>query len=276
MLVLSDIPVDDPMIIKIAGTTDRFTARINGSVVSSKVLKEFLPKTFEIHSQNAFQKLRTDSFHIEMVDRYAGSKLIAVFKEYSKQYKKYNELKALQRELPGKSSEMLRTLDFLNFQIQEIEEAVLKKDEDVEVSNELKALSNYDYIRNRLSNVLAMLDDSPEIPNVVDRIGDICRNLEGISDMEESAENWLQTAMTAQDMLSDLTREVYSYIDNFEFDEERMNELDERMKIIESMKRKYGPELNDVLNNLEKFIQQKQSIESKMERAETIDEEITA
>ena len=276
MLVQSDIPVDDPMIIKIAGTTDRFTARINGSVVSSKILREFLPKTFEIHSQNAFQKLRTDSFHIEIVDRYAGSKLTSVFKEYSKQYKKYNELKALQRELPGKSSEMLRTLDFLNFQIQEIEEAVLKKDEDVEVSNELKALSNYDYIRNKLSNVLAMLDDSPEIPNVVDRIGDICRNLEDISDMEESAENWLQTAMTAQDMLSDLSREVYSYIDNFEFDEERMNELDERMKVIESMKRKYGPELDDVLNNLEKFIQQKQSIESKMERAETIDEEITA
>src|SRR6056297_2122491 len=135
MLVESDIPVDDPMIIKIAGTQDRFTARINGSVVSSKVLKEFLPKTFEIHSQNAFQKLRTDSFHIQMVDRYAGSKIKPLFEAYSKAFKKYNELKILQRELPGNSSEMLRTLDFLNFQIQEIEEASIKKNEDVEVSN---------------------------------------------------------------------------------------------------------------------------------------------
>lgn len=276
VLLQSDIPVDDPMIIKIAGTADRFTARINGSVVSSKILKEFLPKTFEIHSQNAFQKLRTDSFHIEMVDHYAGSKLTSVFKEYSKHYKKYNELKALQRELPGNSAEMLRTLDFLNFQIQEIEEAALKKGEDVEVSNELKALSNYDYIRNKLSSVLAILDDSPEIPSVIDRIGDICGNLEDISDIEDTVENWLQTAMTAQDTLSDLSREVYSYLDSFEFDEERMVELDERMKVVESMKRKYGPELDDVFNNLEKFIQQKESIESKMERAETLDEEIAA
>src|SRR6056297_2747467 len=180
MLVDSDIPVDDPMIIKIAGTVDRFTARINGSVVSSKVLREFLPKTFEIHSQNAFQKLRTDAFHIEMIDRYAGSKLAPVFEEYSKNLKKYNELKALQRELPGKSSEMLRTLDFLNFQIHEIEEVALRKDEDIEVSNELKALSNYDYIRNRLSGVQSILDDSPEIPSVIDRIGDVCKSLEEI------------------------------------------------------------------------------------------------
>ena len=276
MLVQSDIPVDDPMIIKIAGTADRFTARINGSVVSSKILKEFLPKTFEIHSQNAFQKLRTDSFHIEMVDRYGADKIKPLFEEYSKAYKKYNELKTLQRELPGNSTEMLRTLDFLKFQIQEIEEATLKKNEDIEVSNELKALSNYDYIRSKLSNVLAILDDSPEIPGVIDRIGDICGNLEGISDLEESTRDWLQTAMTAQDTLSDLSREVYSYLDSFEFDEERMNELDERMKVIESMKRKYGPELDDVFNNLEKFTQQKESIESKMERAETIDEEIAA
>ena len=274
MLVQSDIPVDDPMIIKIAGTTDRFTARINGSVVSSKILREFLPKTFEIHSQNAFQKLRTDSFHIEMIDRYTPDKIKPLLDEYSKALKKYNELKILQRELPGNASEMLRTLDFLNFQIQEIEEAALKRNEDVEVSSELKALSNYDYIRNKLSIVLAILDDSPEIPSLMDRIGDLCGNLEDISDLEDSTENWLQTAMNAQDTLSDLSREVYSYLDSFEFDEERMNELDERMKVIESMKRKYGPEVDDVLNNLEKFKQQKESIESKMERAETLDEEI--
>lgn len=274
MLVQSDIPVDDPMIIKIAGTADRFTARINGSVVSSKILREFLPKTFEIHSQNAFQKLRTDSFHIEMIDRYTPDKIKPLLDEYSKALKKYNELKILQRELPGNASEMLRTLDFLNFQIQEIEEAALKRNEDVEVSSELKALSNYDYIRNKLSIVLAILDDSPEIPSLMDRIGDLCGNLEDISDLEDSTENWLQTAMNAQDTLSDLSREVYSYLDSFEFDEERMNELDERMKVIESMKRKYGPELDDVLNNLEKFKQQKESIESKMERAETLDEEI--
>src|SRR6056297_3021538 len=274
MLVDSDIPVDDPMIIKIAGTVDRFTARINGSMVSSKVLKEFLPKTFEIHSQNAFQKLRTDAFHVEMVDRYGADKIKPVFEAYSKFFKKYNELKILQRELPGNSSEMLRTLDFLDFQIQEIEEAALRRNEDVEVSNELKALSNYDYIRNKLSGILAILDDSPEIPSVIDRIGDICGNLEDISDIEETSEDWLQTAMTAQDTLNDLSREVYSYLDSFEFDEERMNELDERMKVIESMKRKYGPALDDVFNNLEKFTQQKESIESKMERAETLDEEI--
>src|SRR6056297_145837 len=125
MLVHSDIPVDDPMIIKIAGTAERFTARINGSVVSSKVLKEFLPRTFEIHSQNAFQKLRTDAFHIEMVDRYAGSKITPVYEKYSKIFKQYNELKSLQSELPGNSAEMLRTLDFLVFQIHEIEAAAL-------------------------------------------------------------------------------------------------------------------------------------------------------
>ena len=235
MLVQSDIPVDDPMVIKMAGTGDRFTTRINGSVVSSKVLREFLPKTFEIHSQNAFQKLRTDSFHIDMVDRYAESRIKGMFEEYTERYKTYNELKILQKELPGNSSEMLRTLDFLNFQIQEIEESALQKNEDVEVSNELKALSNYDYIRYRLSGVLTALDDDPQMPGVMERMGDICKNLEDISEIEGSSVNWIQSAMNVQEVLSDLSREIYSYLDHFEFDEERMNELDERMKTIESM-----------------------------------------
>ncbi len=274
MLVQSDIPVDDPMVIKMAGTGDRFTTRINGSVVSSKVLREFLPKTFEIHSQNAFQKLRTDSFHIDMVDRYAESRIKGMFEEYTERYKTYNELKILQKELPGNSSEMLRTLDFLNFQIQEIEESALQKNEDVEVSNELKALSNYDYIRNRLSGVLTALDDDPQMPGVMERMGDICKNLEDISEIEGSSVNWIQSAMNVQEVLSDLSREIYSYLDHFEFDEERMNELDERMKTIESMKRKYGPELEDVFRNLDQFKEQKLSIESKMDRSKTLDKEL--
>jgi len=274
MLVQSDIPVDDPMVIKMAGTGDRFTTLINGSVVSSKVLREFLPKTFEIHSQNAFQKLRTDSFHIDMVDRYAESRIKGMFEEYTERYKTYNELKILQKELPGNSSEMLRTLDFLNFQIQEIEESALQKNEDVEVSNELKALSNYDYIRNRLSGVLTALDDDPQMPGVMERMGDICKNLEDISEIEGSSVNWIQSAMNVQEVLSDLSREIYSYLDHFEFDEERMNELDERMKTIESMKRKYGPELEDVFRNLDQFKEQKLSIESKMDRSKTLDKEL--
>jgi len=274
MLLQSDIPVDDPMVIKIAGTSERFTTRINGSLVSSRVLREFLPKTFEIHSQNAFQKLRTDSFHIDMVDRYAEGRIKQVYEQYIGLFKKYNELKTLQRELPGNSSEMLRTLDFLNFQIQEIEESALQNNEDVQVSGELKALSNYDFIRNRLSGVLSTLDDDPEMPGVMDRIGDICKNLEDISEMEESSVNWLQSAMNAQEMLSDLSREIYSYLDYFEFDEERMSELDERMKTIDAMKRKYGPELEDVFHNLDQFKRQKQTIESKMDRSRTLDQEL--
>ncbi len=270
----SDIPIEDLMIIKLAGTHDRFTARINGSVVSTKILKEFLPKTFEIHSQNAFQKMRTDSFHVEMIDRYAGEKIKPIMDQYIENYQKLRELKALQAELPGNSSEMLRTLDFLGFQIQEIQEAALMKGEDDLVSGELKVLSNFNFIRERLSAVMSILDDSPDMPSVIDRIGDICKNLEDISDVEASSANWLKTVLAAQDTLNDLSREVYSYLDNFEFDEERMRELDDRMKVIESLKRKYGPGLDDIFDTLEEFEKQKDLIESKLEKAETVDDEI--
>ncbi|HPJ89640.1 MAG TPA: AAA family ATPase [Thermotogota bacterium] len=270
----SDVPIEEHLLIKIAGTADRLTARINGSVVSSKILKDFLPKTFEIHSQNAFQNLRSVQFQVELIDRYTKEYLTELKTSYQKELEEYRKLKRLQKELPGNSSEMIRTLDFLNFQIQEIEAAALREGEDEVVSAELKALSNFEFIKKRLSQVLSLLEDIPGMPNVLDQIGDICKKIEDITDVEEEASQWLESATTAQEALSDLSRNLYYHLDNFEFDEERMAELEERMRVIELLKRKYGPELNDVLTNLEKFRKEKLLIESKMSRAETIDADI--
>jgi len=270
----TDIPVDEHMVVKVSGTSERYTARINGSVVSTKTLKAFLPEVFEIHSQNAFQKLRERPYHTVLIDLYAGEEIQDVLAEYREVYQQYKKLLKLQRELPGNSSEMLRNLDFLKFQIEEIENAGILNNEDKEISDELRVFTNYDYIRKKLNEVLTILEGTSEMPNVIDRIGEIGSALKEVSELDAIAADWVESANIAQETLSSINGEIYSYLEDFEFDEERMSELEERMKVLETLKRKYGPSLDEVLNNLNRFQQERDEINSKLEMAENLDEDL--
>jgi len=270
----TDIPVDEHMVVKVSGTSERYTARINGSVVSTKTLKAFLPGVFEIHSQNAFQKLRERAYHTELIDLYAGEEIQDVLAEYRELYQQYKKLLKLQKELPGNSSEMLRNLDFLRFQIEEIENTGIRDNEDEEISKELRVFSNYDLIRKRLNEVLTILEGTPEMPNVIDRIGEIGSALREVSGLDAVAAQWVESTDIAQETLSGINGEIYSYLEDFEFDEERMKELEERMKVLETLKRKYGPSLGDVLDNLKRFREERDEIDSKLEMAESLDEDL--
>ena len=124
--------------------------KINGRMVTVNELKEFMKNFIEIHGQNDNQNLLDNKKHLEYLDGFSGNKL----KELTDKYKElYNEYNAIKRELKanfGDEKEKQRKLDLLQYQINEIEEASLKLNEDEELEEKRKIMQNSEKINENL------------------------------------------------------------------------------------------------------------------------------
>jgi len=276
-LLQMGFPADDPTVIRLSGTAERFTARLNGLVISGSALSEWLRGVVEVHSQNAFQQLRNPAYQTRLIDLVAqelpGSPQ-QTFAEYRRLHAEYLELKQLQQELPGNTSEVLRTLDFLDFQVQEIESARLQPNEDTALLSELSVLSNFETLKNNLGQVLSLLEDNVEYPPVVQAVSDVLARLEQVRQIDANAGDWCTLVEGALEALSDVSRSLFDYLDHLEYDEERLRELEARINLLETLKRKYGPTLDDVLRNLVSFRQQRDTLQGKLQRVQTLDSDM--
>ncbi len=269
-----EIPNEGEMVVRLSGTCERYTSRINGIIVPLSFLNKVMESEMEIHSQNAFQKLKNNVFHTKLIDRFAGSEISSKLTAYELAYKEYTDLLTLQKELPGNTSTVIRNLEFLEFQIKEIQEANIKNDEDIKVSDELKVLSNYEFIKNSLFDVINLLENNSDYPSISDSLYTVHQKLEKISELDESISKWNSEIEVIVDNLSEIGRNIFSFLDSFEYDEQELISLEMRMKVIENIKKKYGPKLQDVFDNYEKFVEEKKQILSKLNRIKTLDKEI--
>jgi len=274
LLEKNDIPVEAEMFIRLSGTSERYTSRINGSIVPLSFLKEIMEKEIEIHSQNAFQKLKSNVYHTLLLDQFGKKDLSKILKNYSKIYNEYLELLKIQKDLPGNESVVMRNLEFLEFQIKEIEECNIQDNEDKTVSEELKILSNYEFIKSSLYEIMNIMDNNNDMPSVFDSLHTINHKLIKISDIDENLLGCKDEFEILIENLSEIGKNIYSYVDSLEYDEQELNSLELRMKVIEHIKKKYGPSLNDVFMNLNEFKSEKNEILDKIEKIKTIDREI--
>ena len=105
--------------------------KINGRMVTVNELKEFMSKFIEIHGQNDNQNLLDSKQHLQYLDGFIGNKFINEKEEYKKLYNRYNEVKQELKENYGDDKERQRKLDLLKYQVNEIDEANLKIDEEI-------------------------------------------------------------------------------------------------------------------------------------------------
>lgn len=159
LLSENDLPQEDGLLLKVAGTEERLSYRVNGSLASANVMREIANALVSIHSQNAFQNLRNPLFQTAIVDGYRPQALEEIARRYREGFRRYQELKALSGALPTDTREMARALDFLAFQIEEIEKARLVVGEDERVFAELRVLSNFEFLKNNLLGALAQIEE---------------------------------------------------------------------------------------------------------------------
>ena len=234
--------------------TGKSGAWINDTPVTRGDLAAFSAFLVDIHGQHEHQSLMKVSEHRKFLDSRAG--LNAEVEEFTK---KYALLVSLRRQLEQYSlseSERLRKLDMSTFAVQEINEAKLKKDEDVQLEEEETRLLSYEKLYSGVDEIGKILDDGEG--SVIDLLKKIRRASSQISDVDKDVHALDERLESSFYELSDIAAEYSSYQSKLVFDPARLAQVQERLSLIYNLKKKYASSVNAPLSEVFDYCAQAQ------------------
>lgn len=238
-------------------TNGRNSCKINGRLVTVTELKLFMQNLIDIHGQMDNQSLLDSNMHIKYLDDFIGENIKPLKAEYLKLYNEYKNLLAEIKNNFGDDKEKQRKLDLLRYQIKEIESADLKVGEDVEVENIRERIINSEKIQNNLNEV-----DNEIGETSIDSVSNAIRALERVENLDTKYENTLNTLKSIYYDLQELSRDVKAFKEEMEFDEEERQRVEERVDLIRDLKRKYGNDIEEILNYKEEISNEVEKIEN--------------
>jgi DNA repair protein RecN (Recombination protein N) len=269
--------MDDPNFVQLSRELKkegRSTARVNGRSVSVSILKEIGALLIDIHGQSEHLSLLNVKQHLSLLDRYAN--LDEEMTAYQQVFKQVRQIARQLSDLQAAEAESARRVEFLNFQIEEIENARLKVGEDEELIQERDRLANAEHISEAVQQGLMLLDEtSPDAPSILDMVGELQSALTTLQKFDVSSADLVGHVDTIADLLSDITHELRGYQDQIEFNPKRLEVVEHRLALISDLKRKYGKTLEDVLAFSEKAKMDLDQITHASEHIESLQAQIT-
>jgi len=238
----------------------RNLCKINGRLVTVNELKKFMSRYIEIHGQNDNQNLLDAKTHIKYLDNFIGNSIINLKEEYKEKYIKYNEIKRRLEENYGDEKEKQRKIDLLKYQLNEITDAKLKIGEEEKLQEKRKIILNSEKIAENLKQVDYVIGE-----NSIEALSEGIRSIEKIENIDEKYLKISNDLKNIYYELQEISRDINSYKEDTYFDEEERNEIEERLDLIFSLKRKYG-------NSIEEILKYKEELESEIEQIENVDE----
>ena len=235
----------------------RNMCKINGRMVTVNELKNFMSKFIEIHGQNDNQSLLDNKFHLKYLDGFIGEELLKYKQEYKENYTRYIEIKQELKANYGDEKERERKLDLLKYQFNEIEEAELKEKEEEELEEKRKIMLNSEKISNSLNEADEAIGESS-----IDSINLAIRAMEKIDGIDTKYEAITSNLKNIYYDLQELSRDISNEKEDIYFDEQERNEVEERLDLIYSLKRKYGNNILEILNYKEEIEKEIQHIEN--------------
>ncbi|MEN6300670.1 MAG: DNA repair protein RecN, partial [Anaerolineaceae bacterium] len=274
-LLVSEDLLDDPdylVLNREIRANGRNVARINGRSVQISFLRELGGRLVDIHGQSEHLSLLQVNHHIELLDKFSNSE--QEFSRYKTLYKNLQSLKHQLAELRQQEQDATRKIDLLKYQIDEIESAHLQEDEEVGLRTERNRLANAENLANIIHNILQMVDEgSPEISSITDLIGQTLHELQNLARIDQSQNYLLDQTQSAFDQLSDLTYQLRNYLENIEFNPKRLEQVEERLGLIQNLKRKYGDSIESVLDFAQKAKQELETITHAGELIQQLEEQ---
>jgi DNA repair protein RecN (Recombination protein N) len=243
----------------------RSIARVNGRNVSVQILSELSEYLVDVHGQSEHLSLLHVPQHLGLLDSYAH-----VEKELAEYQEAYHHLIVLRKqlaELRKAESEAARQIDILRYQINEIETARLREDEEDELRAERTRLANAKGIASVAQEAMQILDEgTPESPSVSDLMGQVTSLLNNLNRLDPEQGKLAERSQSSLEELTDLAAVLRDYLETVEFNPQRLDQVEERLNLIQTMKRKYGENIPAVLQFAEQAKQQLDSITHVSER----------
>lgn len=221
----------------------RSVSRINDETVTSAKLREITSLLIDVHGQHEHQSLLYKSKHLEILDAYSRHQTQSLQSHIHEVYHDYIALGERLQYYSGDQENRLREIDFLRFEIEEIENAALKEGEEEELTLTYRRYANAQKIMGSLSAAHEAVQ-SDDISNALRAVSDVVEydeKLKGIQDQLFDLET----------LLSDVNREISDYMDDQSYDEEAFTKTEARLDLIRSLESKYGGSVEQVMHALE-------------------------
>lgn len=242
-----DIIPDDGMVtLTRKFTGSRSISRINGETVNTGKLKEAAELLIDIHGQHDNKTLLQRKNHLVLLDLFGRKEIAPIKSEMSKCYKEYRAICKKAEETSLNDEERRRELSLYEFEVHEIEEAALRENEDEELEETYRRMTESRKITDAVAQTYRYTCEDSSA-NAGDCLTRAIRAFREAAEFDEEGDRLCALLMDVDSLLNDFNRELSEYASKFEFSEEEFKETEERLNLINHLKAKYGSSVSDVL-----------------------------
>ena len=272
-LLESEELMDDPDYITLSREIQhegRNTARINGRIVTATLQRKVGAYLVDIHGQSEHLSLLQVRNHLDLLDNFAN--VDELLEDYQAIYRQLQKVRKNLKDLRRNEQDKARRLDMLTYQIQEIEAAKLETGDEEELRQERTRLANAESLAKHSQNAMMLIEEgTPEVPSISELLGEVVESLRSLSRIDETTESFYERGDSSLAGLQDLALDLQNYAENIEFNPRLLNRVEERMDLINNLKRKYGNSIEDILMFCDRAREELESITHAEERIEVLE-----
>ena len=264
-----DVGEEEIILAREVNLDGRNTCRVNGRIVPLRLLSTLAQHLVDIHGQNQHLSLLRVREHIDILDKYGG--LWQLRTEVAEGARQLTDIRRELDRLRENEAEVARRVDFLRYQVGEISTANLRPTEYDDLTLERDRVANAERIITLSDHAYRALYDSfDRRESVMDLIGQVSKDLSQLEQLDPSLRQNLESVDALMHQVDELARALRSYRDGIEYSPDRLHELEERLDLINRLKRKYGSTIGEILAFGERASQELEELNHREERAEEL------
>lgn len=244
-------PEDGVVVLSRKLMSKRSISKINGETVPIALLKEAASILIDIHGQHEHQSLLYKKNHLTILDAFAKENIKQVKEKLAKAYLIYKEQKEELEEALTDEKERNKEIGFLEFEIQEIRQAKLSRQEDETLEETYRRMTNGKKIVGNLEEAYEYTGGTNS-ETASEAISRALRCMQEAAGCDEQAQNMFQQLAEIDSLLNDFNRELSDYKMSFDFSEETFFEVETRLNEINRLKAKYGNSIEEILEYCDK------------------------
>lgn len=254
-------------------TQNGVRSRVNGTLVNQEFIKQLKSYFLDIHSQHQTYAFMQPKYHINLLDNYAKESYGNKLDTYREKFKEYQHLQSQLENLKNASNATESQIEFLQFQINEIDSANIQSPtEDEELNSELEVLENAEKLKELTGTSYWAINGDDG--SIIEALGKIKQNISKAASMDKNLEELESNLIDAIERLKDVGSDLRDYSQNLDNDTERLNEIQERLFLLDKLKRKYGGTLESVLETFDKLSKELNAIEFSTQNIEELEAKI--
>lgn len=248
--------------------------KINGQTMTASALKEIASLLIDVHGQRDYETLVHTEKHLDILDAFASDSVLGLKEKVSGLYKEYKAINNKLLEFTKDEEQRAKDLAFYEFQAKEIEDADLVVGEDEELEVEFKKVTHGQKIAEAMGIAYEAISSDE---GAATRVGLALKELGSVSNLDDDLSSIYDSLSSIDALCYDISKEMSSYMDKLDFDEERVAFVSERLDTINKLKLKHGKTISDILDKkawldeqteaLSNYDEARRKLEKDMEKA---------